>query len=452
MLLHHPSKPYFIKLIKLAVPIIVGQLGIVLVSFVDTFMVGYYGVKELAAASFVNNVTMILIVAGLGFAMGLSPLVSDAVGRGDIHKAGALLKAGLKTNGILAAIVGFILLGLYLNLDKMGQPAELMPLIKDYFVIVSFSILTTFFFNTFKQFTDGTLNTTVSMVIVITSNLINIVGNYLLIYGKYGFPEMGLMGAGISTLIARLYTIVAMVGYFLYSKKMAGFRQGFTASHNSSYHMKEITKLGTPVCLQMTLESTSFSLIIIMVGWLGANALATHQVMATISQLCFTFYIAVGNAASILISNLNGQGMKKAILTTAKAGYGIILLITFISNGFIILNFDNLVSFFTTSSEVKVLASILLVPFMLYQIGDGLQIFFSNALRGIQRVKPILPTAFIAYIVISIPASYIFGFIFGLGLKGIWYGYPISLTFAGVLYYAKFRKYQKLLHNTGSTH
>ena len=102
------------------------------------------------------------------------------------------------------------------------------------------------------------------MVIVITSNLINIVGNYLLIYGKYGFPEMGLMGAGISTLIARLYTIVAMVGYFLYSKKMAGFRQGFMASHNSSTHMKEITKLGTPVCLQMTLESTSFSLIIIL--------------------------------------------------------------------------------------------------------------------------------------------------------------------------------------------
>lgn len=220
------------------------------------------------------------------------------------------------------------------------------------------------------------------MVIVITSNLINIVGNYLLIYGKYGFPEMGLMGAGISTLIARLYTIVAMVGYFLYSKKMAGFRQGFMASHNSSTHMKEITKLGTPVCLQMMLESTSFS-----------------------------------------------------------------LLITFISNGFIILNFDNLVSFFTTSSEVKVLASILLVPFVLYQVGDGLQIFFSNALRGIQRVKPILPIAFIAYIVISLPASYIFGFIFGLGLKGIWFGYPIFLTFAGVLYYAKFRKYQKLLHN-----
>ena len=139
--------------------------------------------------------------------------------------------------------------------------------------------------------------------------------------------------------------------------------------------------------------------------------------------------------------------MKQAVLTTAKAGYGIILLITFISNGFIILNFDNLVSFFTTSSEVKVLASILLVPFVLYQVGDGLQIFFSNALRGIQRVKPILPIAFIAYIVISLPASYIFGFIFGLGLKGIWFGYPISLTFAGVLYYAKFRKYQKLLHN-----
>ena len=439
------SRPYFGKLSKLAGPIIVGQIGVVLVSFVDTFMVGHYGVNELAAASFVNNVTMILIIAGLGFAMGLSPLVSDAVGRGNRFKAGALLKAGLKTNGILAFLVALILSIIYFNLDKMGQPAVLMPLIKNYFIIVSFSILTTFIFNTFKQFTDATMNTSVSMIIIITSNIINIIGNYVLIYGKAGFPELGLMGAGISTLIARLYAVIAMTLYFLNSSKMSEYKKGFRYSRENKIMMKDISIIGMPVCIQMLMESASFSLIIIMVGWLGTTELAAHQVMATISQLCFTFYIAVGNATSILISNYNGQGMKDSILSIANTGYIFILCITIISNGFILISFNELVSLFTDSANVKDMTSLILLPFVLSQFGDGLQICFSNSLRGIQQVKPILPIAFISYIIISLPVSYLLGFIFEMGLRGIWFGYPISLTFAGILYYLTFRKFQKTL-------
>lgn len=433
----------FRRLAKLAAPIVIGQIGVVMVSFVDTFMVGHYGVNELAAASFVNNVTMILVIAGLGFAMGLTPLVSDAVGRGDKEKAGALLKAGLKTNGLLAMLVAAILGILYLNLDNMGQPEELMPLIKDYFAIVSFSILTTFFFNTFKQFTDGTMNTVASMLIVISSNIINIVGNYLLIYGKAGFPELGLNGAGISTLVARLYTVAAMAAYLVFSKKMSEYKAGFLKHTRSLPMMKEISKIGTPVCVQMLMESASFSLIVIMVGWLGANELAAHQVMGTISQLCFMLYIAVGSAVAILISSFKGQGMNTGVKDTAKAGYGIIVCLTLISTGTVLLLFGDLTSLFTESEEVKALASAILLPFVLYQFGDGLQICFSNALRGIQKVKPILPVAFVSYIIISLPASYLFGFVFDLGLTGIWFGYPVSLTFAGLLYLHKFRKFTK---------
>lgn len=431
------SKPYFEKLSKLAGPIIVGQVGVVLVSFADTFMVGHYGVNELAAASFVNNVTMILIIAGLGFAMGLSPLVSDAVGRGNRFKAGALLKAGLKTNGILAFLVALILSIIYFNLDKMGQPAVLMPLIKNYFIIVSFSILTTFIFNTFKQFTDATMNTSVSMIII-TSNIINIIGNYILIYGKVGFPELGLQGAGISTLIARLYAVISMIIYFLNSPKMSEYRDGFYHSKESNVMMKDISRIGMPVCIQMLMESASFSLIVIMVGWLGTTELAAHQVMATISQLCFTFYIAVGNATSILISNYNGQGMKNSILSIASTGYILILCISIISNGVILISFNELVSLFTDSESVKEMTLLILLPFILYQFGDGLQICFSNALRGIQKVKPILPIAFISYIIIIFYYSF-----FKWDSVVIWFGYPISLTFAGLLYYMTFRKLQK---------
>ena len=207
--------------------------------------------------------------------------------------------------------------------------------------------------------------------------------------------------------------------------------------------MKEISRIGTPVCIQMLMESASFSLIVIMVGWLGTTELAAHQVMATISQLCFTFYIAVGNATSILISNYNGQGMKNSILSIANTGYILILCISIISNVGILISFDGLVSLFTDSENVREMTLQILLPFVLYQFGDGLQICFSNALRGIQQVKPILPIAFISYIIISLPVSYLLGFVFKMGLPGIWFGYPISLTFAGLLYYITFRKRQK---------
>ena len=182
------------RLLSLAGPIVIGQLGVVFVSFADTFMVGHYGVEELAAASFVNNLTMILVVTGLGFSLGLTPLVSEAEGKADRRRAGALLRNGLKSNGILSAIVFAVMLILYFNLGNMGQPEELLPLIRPYFIVVSASILCTYIFNAFKQFTDGLTRTKVSMVVIITSNVMNIIGNYVLIYGKAGFPEMGLLG------------------------------------------------------------------------------------------------------------------------------------------------------------------------------------------------------------------------------------------------------------------
>ena len=421
----------------------VGQIGTVLVSFADTFMIGHYGVRELAAASFVNNLTMILVLAGLGFSLGLTPLISDAESKGDRRGVGVLLRAGLKVSSLFAAAMAAILAILYLNLGRMGQPEELLPLIRSYYIVVAISILATYFFNTFKQFTDGTMRPTVSMVIIITSNLLNIAGNYVLIYGKCGFPELGLLGAGISTLFARIFTVAVMAAYFFLDRRLAKYREGFRAAGGDKGAMARIARLGAPISGQMAMETASFSVIVIIVGWLGTTALAAHQVMTTISQICYMMYIAVGSGAAILISSLNGQGLTKEVNMTARTAYAMTLGLTVVCSGIVLAAIRPLSALFTDSPEVISLAGTLVLPFILYQFGDGMQICFSNCLRGIQQVKPILPIAFTAYLLVSIPCSYLFGFVLDFGLKGIWFGYPISLTLAGILYLAVFRRKQK---------
>lgn len=436
------------RLLVLAGPIVIGQLGVVLVSFADTFMVGHYGVKELAAASFVNNLTMLLVVTGLGFSLGLTPLVSEAEGRADRKLAGALLRNGLKSNAILAALVFIVMVVLYLNLDNMGQPEELLPLIKPYYIVVSVSILCTYFFNAFKQFTDGLTKTKVSMTVIIASNVMNIVGNYVLIYGKAGFPEMGLLGAGISTLAARIFTVAAMAGYVFFNKRMKEYVAGFRSKAESRGLLGKVTRLGIPIGLQMGMETASFSLVVILVGKLGTTELAAHQVMVTISQICYMLYIAVASASAIMISSFNGRKMFREISLTSRAAYVSVLGLTVICAGSVILFLRPLSSLFTESGIVTDMVATIALPFLLYQFGDGLQIAYANALRGLQKVKPILPIAFVSYFIISIPASYVFAFPLGMELPGIWYGFPISLTFAGIFYYLTYRKaYIKLACN-----
>lgn len=436
------------RLLVLAGPIVIGQLGVVLVSFADTFMVGHYGVKELAAASFVNNLTMLLVVTGLGFSLGLTPLVSEAEGRADRKLAGALLRNGLKSNAVLAALVFIVMVVLYLNLDNMGQPEELLPLIKPYYIVVSVSILCTYFFNAFKQFTDGLTKTKVSMTVIIASNVMNIIGNYVLIYGKAGFPEMGLLGAGISTLAARIFTVAAMAGYVFFNKRMKEYVAGFRSKAESRGLLGKVTRLGIPIGLQMGMETASFSLVVILVGKLGTTELAAHQVMVTISQICYMLYIAVASASAIMISSFSGRKMFRKISLTSRAAYVSVLGLTVICAGSVILFLRPLSSLFTESDIVTDMVATIALPFLLYQFGDGLQIAYANALRGLQKVKPILPIAFVSYFIISIPASYVFAFPLGMELPGIWYGFPISLTFAGIFYYITYRKaYIKLACN-----
>ncbi len=433
-------KEHYNALLRLGIPIVIGQLGMIILGFADTMMVGQHSTIELAAASFVNNVFTLAIIFSTGFSYGLTPIVGSLFGKGDSTGAGQALKNSLAANMLVALLITVIMFVIYLNVHNFGQPKELLPLIRPYFLILLASLIFVLIFNSFKQFADGITDTKASMWILLIGNTLHIILNYLLIYGKLGLPEMGLMGAGLSTLISRILMALAFAGIFLYSKRYAIYLKGFKLKGFSHSIFKRLNELGWPIALQMGMETASFTFSTVMVGWLGSIALASHQVMLTISSLCFMVYYGMGAAIAVRVSNFRGQNDIVNVRRSAYAGFHIIVMMAVISAGSIFLLRNYLGGMFTDSPEVSQTVVALIFPFLLYQFGDGTQITFANALRGIADVKPMMYIAFISYFLISIPAGYFFGFILNWGIVGIWMSFPFGLSSAGIMFYLRFRK------------
>lgn len=428
------------QLASLGLPIIIGQLGIILVSFADTMMVGHYRTSDLAAASFVNNVFNLVIIFSTGFSYGLTPVVGRFFGKSDFRSVGRMLKNSLAANSLIAVLLVLVMTAVYLNVDKLGQPAELLPLIRPYYLVLLASLLPVLLFNAFKQFADGITDTLTPMWILLAGNIVNIFGNWCLIFGKLGCPEMGLLGAGISTLISRILTVVIFACIFFFSGKYAQYREGFLCGKVNRRDFRTLNRLGWPVGLQMGMETGSFSLATIMVGWLGTLSLAAHQVMLTVGQLGFMLYYGMAAAIAVRTSHFLGQGDVRNVRDSATAGFQLILIMAAVVSTGIFAFRNSIGGLFSENMEVAAIVAQLVIPFIIYQFGDGMQCAYSNALRGISDVNPVILIAFIAYFLVSLPAGYIFGFVCGWGLTGIWMSFPLGLTTAGLLYFLRFRR------------
>ena len=213
----------------------------------------------------------------------------------------------------------------YFNVERLGQPEELIPLIKPYYLVLLASLVFVMLFNGFKQFTDGITDTKTAMWILLGGNALNIVGNYILINGKLGFPELGLLGAGISTLFSRIAMVAVFAMIVLRSRRFLRYRVGFLRMGWSFPVFRQLNALGWPVGLQMGMETASFSLSAIMVGWLGTIALASHQIMLTISQFTFMMYYGMGAAVAVRVSNFKGQGDMENVRRSTYAGFHLIM-------------------------------------------------------------------------------------------------------------------------------
>lgn len=418
----------------------IGQLGMIILGFADTMMVGHHSTTELGAASFVNNIINLVIITATGFSYGLTPIVGGLFGCEELPQAGRALRCALLANLMAGAIMMAALGILYFNIGNIGQPKELLPYIKPYYLVLLASIPFVMLFNAFKQFTDSITETRTSMWILLTGNLLNIIGNYVLIYGKAGMPEMGVVGAGVATLLSRVVMVALFLFVFLSRKKMRPYREGFFVLGWSRQLVRRLVSLGTPIALEMGMETASFSLSIIMVGWLGTIALASHQVMITISQFTFMVYYGLGAAVAVRTSYFNGQDDRDNVRHTVVAGLQVMVALELLLSGIIFLLRNHIGGWFTDSAEVSSTVISLMVPFFIYQFGDGLQINYANALRGIADVKPLMVIAFIAFFVISLPVGYFCGFVLNFGLVGVWMAFPFGLTSAGVMMWYRFKK------------
>lgn len=436
---------HYRSIIQLGIPIVIGQIGIVLVGLVDNIMVGRFATQHLAAASFVNSVFNIPILFGLGFAYGLTPLVGQAFGRGDSSAIGSLIRNSLLVNVIIGILLSCIMTFVYFNIENLGQPQELMHLIKPYFLLQLASLPFVMLFNTFKQFSDGITDTKTPMYIMLSGNLLNIIGNFILIYGIGSLEPLGVIGAGISTLTSRIVMALVFIFIFFYKNRYKSYADSYHAQAINRSDLWSLNRMGWMIGIQMGMETALFSFTGIMVGWLGTLALASHQIIVSISTVGFMIYYGVGAAISVRVSNYFGNRDIKNVRKTTIAGFHIILLLALIAASIFIMIRHYIAYIFTTEVAVVDMVATLMFIMAGYQFGDAIQITFANALRGLGDVVSMAFISFIGYFLIAIPVSYICAFVFDWGLAGIWSGYPVGLTLTGAMLWIRFHILTKRL-------
>lgn len=426
-------------LVGLGLPVMATQIGVILVSFADTAMVGAYGVDQLAAAAFVNSIFLISIVMQIGFASGITPIVGALFGRKDEVGVGKALRAGLQTNGMLSLALTAVMASLYFFLDRFGQPEELLPLIREYYLIILFSLVPMAIFNCSQQTANAMTDTASPMWIILSCNVLNIAGNYALIFGHWGCPEMGLNGAGLSTLAARWMSVAGIMLVFRFNRRYRPYVKGALGSSRVGHIRREIWSVSWPMMVQAGCEMALWSLGAVVSGWFGKIQLAAYQVINTISQLGYMIFVSFGVAVSIRVANCTGTRDFIGVERTTKAGVHIILLLATIASCVFYFLGPHLVGFFTPDLDVIASAQLLLLPLVLYQYGDATQLTFANGVRGMGEARPFIWVT-IAYLLIGVPALFTLAMGLGLGNVGVYYSFSFALFSASVILYVAFRR------------
>ncbi|WP_121667510.1 MATE family efflux transporter [Mesonia aquimarina] len=438
----------FRKNIKIAFPVMLGQLGHVLVGLADNIMVGQLGAAPLAAVSLGNSLIFIALSIGIGFSFAITPLIAEADGAADIEKGRSFFQHGI----IMCLLNGIILFALVWAakplLYYLDQPPEVVDLSLPYINIVAFSLLPLMLFQAFKQFGDGLSQTKYAMYATIAANLVNVLFNYLLIYGVWIFPRLELEGAAIGTLISRFF-MLGFLYYILKSKKKFSTYFIWAKKSLQKKVFKRMWDLGFPTALQMLFEVAIFTGSVFLAGMLGTNPQAANQVALNLSSMTFMIAVGIGVTATIRVANQKGRNDFKEMHRIAFSTFLLVFLIEAVfAIGFIVLK-DILPTFYIDNFEVTQIAAQLLIVAALFQLSDGLQVVILGALRGLQDVKIPMLICFISYWLIGFPISYFTGKEAVLGSIGIWLGLLAGLSASAIMLYLRFNYLSKKLINHG---
>ena len=433
--------------LKLSYPVILGMLGHTMVAFVDNIMVGQIGTAELAAISLANSFMFIAMSLGIGFSTAITPLIAEADGEGSLEVGKSTFKHGL----FICTVLGVLLfLGVFFAepmLHLMKQPPEVVELAIPYLNLVSVSLIPLVIFQAFKQFSDGMSMTKYPMYAILIGNVINVVLNYLFIFGKFGFPELGIVGAAIGTLVSRLI-IVTFLWYLLSQHyKSRAFVLNIKIFKLSKKMIKKLYSIGFPSAMQMFFEVAIFTAAIWLSGILGKNPQAANQIALNLSSM--TFMVAMGLSVTAMIRVGNQKGLKRYI-DLRRIAFSIFMIATLFAVVFAILFFlfsgilpkmyldINDPTKMVDNYEVITIASKLLLIAAVFQITDTIQVVALGALRGMQDVK--IPTfiTFISYWLIGFPISYYLSLYTDYKSAGIWIGLLAGLSSSGILLFIRF--------------
>ena len=432
---------------KLSAPVIMGMLGHTFVGLVDNIMVGQLGSAELAAVSLGNSFFFVAMSLGIGFSTAITPLVAEADSENNFKKGKSAFKHGL----FLCIVLSLLLFGMILLAKPlmylMEQPEEVVLLTMPYLDIIAISLIPLIIFQGFKQFSDGLSLTKHAMYATIVGNLINVGLNYVLIFGKLGFPKMGIVGAGVGTLVSRLAMIAIIWTLLKNDKKASAFVTHIRLFILDSTMMKKIINLGLPSAMQMFFEVAIFTSAIWLSGLLGKNAQAANQIALNLSSMTFMIAMGLSVTAMIRVGSQKGlrnyvelQRIAKSIFLMGIMFASVFALLFLIFHDIfpaLYLDLDD-VNNYLDNQEVVSIASKLLLVAALFQISDSAQVIFLGALRGLQDVK--IPTllTFIAYWMIGFPTSYFLGKETAYGSTGIWIGLLVGLASASIFLYLRF--------------
>lgn len=433
--------------IQLAYPVIIGQLGIIMMGVVDSIMVGRLGSVPLAAASLGNSLIFIILIVGIGCSIVISPLVAILVGGKRYTECGVYFRQSLLVNVLLSfAMIAVIFIGVNF-IYKLNQPPEVIELTVVYMSIVGLSALPLMIYQTYKQFIEGLSIMKPAMVIAILANIINAFANWVLIFGELGLPKLGLAGAAWATFSSRVFMAVAIMIYVMKNEKFKQFDVTFHFRGINFPIIKKILRLGLPSGFQYFFEVGAFSFAVIMIGWIGANELAAHQIAINLASISFMAVLGISQAASIRVGNAMGE---QNVAKIRKAGFtGIALgasIMSLAGISFILLN-NFLPTLYIDDEAVISIASRLIIIAALFQLSDGTQAVGIGVLRGLTDVKGPTIITFVAYWIISLPIAYILAFNFNLGVDGVWIGLLIGLTASALMLTFRFNyKSKHIIH------
>jgi MATE family multidrug resistance protein len=430
--------------LKLAYPVIIGMIGHTLVGFVDNAMVGQLGTSELAAISLGNSFVFLAMAFGIGFSTAITPLIAESDAKKNKSNTKSILSNGILVCVFLGAVLTIIVLIAKPIIYYMGQSEEVVNLAYPYITLVAISLFPLIIFQSFKQFSDGLSFTKIAMISTVIANLINVVINYILIYGKFGFPKLELVGAGIGTLISRVIMVLIIIYLIKSNPKINQYLDNLFSLKYSSIITKKIINLGYPSALQMMFEVGFFISGIWVCGIIGINYQAANQIALNLSSLTFMVALGFSVAATIRIGNQKGLNDYKNLKRIAISIFLVTILIELIFALIFIIFSDLLPWLYLENNnnfdvlETVSLASKLLIIVALFQIFDGIQIVAQGALRGIQDVKIPSMICFLSYIIFGVPIMIYLGLYTHLKATGVWIGFLIGLIIASILLSIRF--------------